>query len=289
MVRHRRAAAAAPLVLPSRRRCAPAAPTAPHPPHPAGRRAATMSHSSGAVPTLQRLAVATLIRFRDALGDLGDAPLELLGDVLAACSPAQLAGIEDETQAGSGRCLTPWTWPMWHTHWAKQFGGSAPPPDPRTLPPLPAAAEVAAGEPGVPPADYRCVDCGGLCRVWTAGGASHSLAGPLRPPWPTTLPPSPLSIPAPPLLPSLPPPAAAGRCLSMHWRSGSSGARRAAPACARCASRRRQRARRGTLWSWTRCRSVGRGAAWSCRAPAKQGAAAAWVRKAAPRLACSRS
>ena len=113
------------------------------------------------VPTLQRLAVACLIRFRDALGDIGYAPVELLQDVLAACSPQQLAAIEDETLEGSGRTLKPWTWNLWREHWHKQFAGSFGTPAPGALPPLPPAAEVAEGEPGVPPADYRC----GLARL----------------------------------------------------------------------------------------------------------------------------
>lgn len=108
------------------------------------------------VPTLQRLAVATLIRFRDALGDIGYVPVELLQDVLAACSPQQLAAIEDETLAGTGRTLKPWTWPLWREHWQKQFASSFGTPAPGALPPLPPAAEVAQGEPGVRPADYRC-------------------------------------------------------------------------------------------------------------------------------------
>lgn len=108
------------------------------------------------VPTLQRLAVACLIRFRDALGDIGYAPVELLQDVLAACSPQQLAAIEDETLEGSGRTLKPWTWQLWREHWQKQFAGSFGTPAPGALPPLPPAAEVAEGEPGVQPADYRC-------------------------------------------------------------------------------------------------------------------------------------
>ncbi|PRW33814.1 transcription elongation factor B polypeptide 3 [Chlorella sorokiniana] len=109
------------------------------------------------VPTLQRLAVATLIRFRDALGDIGYAPVELLQDVLAACSPQQLATIEDETLAGTGRTLKPWTWDLWREHWQRQFAGSFGAPASGTPPPLPPAAEVAEGEPGVQPADYRAL------------------------------------------------------------------------------------------------------------------------------------
>lgn len=40
--------------------------------------------------------------------------MELIRDVLAACTPALLAEIEDSTAAGSGRILLPWTWPLWH-------------------------------------------------------------------------------------------------------------------------------------------------------------------------------
>lgn len=78
-------------------------------------------------------------------------PIDLLQGVLAACSPQQLAEIEDSTLEGSGRVLAPWLWPHWHRIFVAAFGepGAVP------LPALPAAAEVAQGPPGVPAADYR--------------------------------------------------------------------------------------------------------------------------------------
>jgi hypothetical protein len=104
------------------------------------------------VPTLQQLAIATLIKWRAALGDVGDVPVELLADLLAACSPQELMDIEDGTMAGSGRVLAPWLWPHWHRLYVAQFGQ----PDPAVpLPALLAAADVAPGPPGATPANYR--------------------------------------------------------------------------------------------------------------------------------------
>lgn len=51
------------------------------------------------VPTLQQLAVSMLIKWRKSSGDIG------LEDILAACSPPELADIEDGTRRGSGRML----------------------------------------------------------------------------------------------------------------------------------------------------------------------------------------
>ncbi len=104
------------------------------------------------VPTLQQMAVGTLIRFKHCLSDVGAVPLDLLHDVLAMCTAEELQDIEDGTREGSGRELSPWLWPYW---WALLLTRGGPPTPGEHVPALPAAAEVAAGPPGVPPADYR--------------------------------------------------------------------------------------------------------------------------------------
>ncbi|GAB4821193.1 hypothetical protein N2152v2_008239 [Parachlorella kessleri] len=97
---------------------------------------------------------ACLGRYRDCLEDVGFVPLDLLADVLAACSPEQLAQIEDGTLEGSGRDLAPLTWPLWLSHLTFKFG--APPPG-ALLPKLPDTGEQPADppEPGTRPAHYR--------------------------------------------------------------------------------------------------------------------------------------
>ncbi|KAL4436663.1 hypothetical protein ABPG75_003802 [Micractinium tetrahymenae] len=104
------------------------------------------------VPTLQQLAMGTLIRYKHCLSDVGAVPVDLLGEVLALCSAEELQDIEDGTREGSGRELSPWLWPFW---WALLLARGGPPAPGERAPPLPAAAEVAPGPPGVPPADYR--------------------------------------------------------------------------------------------------------------------------------------
>lgn len=61
-------------------------------------------------PTLQQLAVATLIRYKQFLWDLGGAPIELLGAVLSHCTAEELADVEEGTREGSARELSPWLW-----------------------------------------------------------------------------------------------------------------------------------------------------------------------------------
>ena len=112
------------------------------------------------VPTLRQLAISTLIRYRQCLSDIGEVPPELLADVLACCSPAELAEIEDATLLGSGRCLAPWLWPHWQQLFIAAFGEPT-----GALPPLPAAAEGAAVGAGAP-ADFRCCGCAQLHSSW---------------------------------------------------------------------------------------------------------------------------
>lgn len=79
------------------------------------------SHNRGP-PSLQTLVVATLIRFKSGLGDLGGTPLPLLAEVLSVCSATQLATIEDETLAGSGRSLRRELQRFWQQLCKVQFG-----------------------------------------------------------------------------------------------------------------------------------------------------------------------
>lgn len=108
------------------------------------------------VPTLQQLTIGTLIRYKHCLSDVGAVPLDLLHDVLAQCTAEELQDIEDGTRQGTGRELSPWLWPYW---WALLLARGGPPAPGEHAPPLPAAAEVAAGPPGISPADYRQVLC----------------------------------------------------------------------------------------------------------------------------------
>eukprot|EP00887_Chlorella_sp_A99_P008137 scaffold12.g8137.t1 len=66
--------------------------------------------------------IATLVKLRAYLGDLGCVPLHLLHAVLEACSPAELAAIEDETRAGSGRELRGELQPYWRAAVQARFG-----------------------------------------------------------------------------------------------------------------------------------------------------------------------
>lgn len=104
------------------------------------------------VPTLQQLAIGTLIRYKHCLSDVGAAPVDLLDGVLALCTAEELQDIEDGTRQGSGRELSPWLWPYW---WALLLGRGGPPAPGERVQPLPLAAEVASGPPGVAPANYR--------------------------------------------------------------------------------------------------------------------------------------
>jgi hypothetical protein len=174
------------------------------------------------VPSLRQLATSTLIRYRDCLGDVGDAPLELLADVLASCSPAQLAEIEDATLQGSGRCLTPWLWPHWRQLFIAAFGEPT-----GSLPLLPAAAEVAAG--AGPPADYRCAAAAcafklALCFLPCGYGQPTSEA--------------PITKGCSLLWP-------AERCMSGTGQSATQNLRPAGRACGHCGKRRSERGRRG--------------------------------------------
>lgn len=105
-------------------------------------------------PSLQRLCLDALVRWKDCLGDVGSVPVWLLEEVLSTCTPQQLAHIEDATAAGSGRDLAPLTWPLWLSHLTSAFGAPAPG---AVLPALPETWEGPAPppQPGVPPADYR--------------------------------------------------------------------------------------------------------------------------------------
>lgn len=113
-------------------------------------------------PSLLDIATAVLVQWKSSLGDIGHAPVELLASVFEACTPQELAAVEDATRAGiARRDLSHWTWPLWRRHCASRqlnMLGALP----ARPPPLPArrgeavAAAAAAAETGSEaPAHYR--------------------------------------------------------------------------------------------------------------------------------------
>jgi len=128
-------------------------------------------------PKLRDIIKHALVRWKSLLGDVGYAPYELISEALAACTPSELAEIEDSTLQGvASRDLSLHTWPLWWKHCTTGIVaslGSLP----AVLPPLavalPSAAESRSTStqgtsngallptmipsPGVQPADYRKV------------------------------------------------------------------------------------------------------------------------------------
>lgn len=67
--------------------------------------------------SLLTIVQSSLIRIKAHLGDVGAVPYQLLEPVLEACSPEELANIEDGTRGGiMKRSLTCLTWPLWYQH-----------------------------------------------------------------------------------------------------------------------------------------------------------------------------
>ena len=129
--------------------------------------------SRSPVPSLVQFTTAALIKWKALLGDVGHTPVELLAGVLAACSPQELADVEDGTREGiASRDLSHWTWPLWWRHAsAGQLAtlGALP----VRPPPLPASTAPAEPpppppQPGVAPANFRCGFRPALMLDWPA-------------------------------------------------------------------------------------------------------------------------
>ena len=77
-------------------------------------------------PTLFAIGIQLLIKWRSCLGDIGATPVELLHDILAACGPAELASIEDDTREYSTRDLGSQLETYWRNLYESRFGRPAP-------------------------------------------------------------------------------------------------------------------------------------------------------------------
>ena len=104
-------------------------------------------------PSLLKIATAALLHWKSNLGDIGHTPAELLASIFEACTPPELADIEDATRSGiATRDLSHCTWFLWRRHCASgqlaTLGAL-----PAHPPPLPARSGEATA--GVAPAHYR--------------------------------------------------------------------------------------------------------------------------------------